>query len=310
MTENLRTFWSAEIEQQFMAALQDLMLGWPSPYQDLYVPTRFGDTHIVANGSPEAFPVLLLNPGGGSSAIWIHNIGPLSQYYRTYAVDVIGEMNKSISKKPMENEGDFFDWMQDLLDGLGVLKVHVIGNSNGGFLSLLTALHFPNRVEKVVLISPAATFVQMWAFWIHLMIPAHMIAPLIHSERLVLSSYAWLWQSFPKDTSYEHLYTISKIGGYPRYRPSRNKVHPRVFTDEELLRVKNPVLMLIGDHEVIYDPLKAIARASRLLSDFRAVSVPAANHSAQYTAPEFVNEKIIEFLSPPIGSSSNGETKD
>jgi pimeloyl-ACP methyl ester carboxylesterase len=56
------------------------------------------------------------------------------------------------------------------------------------------------------------------------------------------------------------------------------------------------VLLLIGDHEVIYKPERAIERATRLVAGLKAGLVPNANHCSQYTAPDFVNEKILGFL--------------
>jgi pimeloyl-ACP methyl ester carboxylesterase len=187
------------------------------------------------------------------------------------------------------------DWMTDLFDGLKIERADLIGNSNGGFFALETALYLPKRVKKVVLISPAATFVQIWAWWWHLLIPAHIIAPLIGSERMIQKAYAWLWQDFPMDECYANLRTISKVAG-ARYRPSINSAIPRVFSDEELRNIRTPVLLLIGDHEVIYKPASAIRRATRLVLGLKAEMIPNANHSAQYTAPDFVNTKILEFL--------------
>lgn len=292
----LRLFWSPELEAEFKTAYETAMHRWPVPYDDLFVPTTFGNTHVVASGPPDADPVVLLNPGGGSATIWNRNIGPLSQHYRTYAVDVIGEMNKSVPTRPIRNHTEFMQWMTDLLNGLEIQSTHIIGNSNGGFFSLETAYLLPSRTNKVVLISPAATFVQMWAFWGKLLFPAHMVAPMIRSERMVHNAYDWLWQGFPSDPAYARLKHIAVVAGYPRYRPSKNSFTPHVFSDEELRQVKAPVLLLIGDHEVIYKPDRVIRRAVRLVPNLKAVIVPNANHSAQYTASAFVNQEILEFL--------------
>jgi pimeloyl-ACP methyl ester carboxylesterase len=296
MVDKLRTYWSPEIEKQFYSAYDAVIQQWPVPYEDLYVPTRFGETHVIASGLADASPVILLNPGGGSSAIWLHNIGPLSRQFRAYAVDVIGEMNKSLSTRAIKTLPEFIEWMNDLFGGLKIKSSHLVGNSNGGFLCLETALFLPEKVGKVVLISPAATFVQMWAFWLHVLIPAHVLAPLIRSERMVLKAYDWLWQGFPKEPAYARLKKISVLGGYPRYRPTRNTIKPRVFSDGELRQIRTPILLLIGDHEVIYKPGAAIQRASRLLPDFRSKIIQNANHSAQYTAPETVNKLILDFF--------------
>jgi pimeloyl-ACP methyl ester carboxylesterase len=55
-------------------------------------------------------------------------------------------------------------------------------------------------------------------------------------------------------------------------------------------------LLLIGDHEVIYNPQHVIQRANSLVTSLKAEIVPNANHNAQYTAPDFVNAKILDFL--------------
>jgi pimeloyl-ACP methyl ester carboxylesterase len=56
------------------------------------------------------------------------------------------------------------------------------------------------------------------------------------------------------------------------------------------------VLLLIGDHEVLYKPERVIERATRLVPNLKAEIVPNANHVAEYTAPDAVNKKILEFL--------------
>jgi pimeloyl-ACP methyl ester carboxylesterase len=292
----LRRFWSPELEKEFNIAYENTMQQWPVPYDDMFISTTFGITHVVASGPKKAEAIILLNPGGGSATIWNRNIEAFSNYYRVYAVDVIGEINKSVPIRPIRNHSDFMLWMTNLLDGLEIQSVSIIGNSNGGFFALETAYLLPKRTKKVVLISPAATFVQMWAFWMKLLIPAHIIAPLIRSERMVHNAYDWLWQGFPRDPADERLKYIAVIAGYPRYRPTTNSFAPHVFSDEELKSIQNPVLLLIGDHEVIYKSNKVIRRATHLVPNLKAEIVPNANHCAQYTAPEFVNQNIIKFL--------------
>jgi pimeloyl-ACP methyl ester carboxylesterase len=78
--------------------------------------------------------------------------------------------------------------------------------------------------------------------------------------------------------------------GLPRHGP------PTVFTDEQLEKIKIHMLLLIGDHEVIYNSERVIRRATRLMPNLKAEIVPNANHNAQYTSPDFVNQKILQFL--------------
>lgn len=195
----------------------------------------------------------------------------------------------------MQTRQDFADWIADLFDGLRIERADVIGNSNGGFLVLNAALYLPDRVRKVVLISPAATFVQIWSIFVHTIIPGYWIAPMIRSERLCHYAADWVWQGFPMDDCMLQLRRLAQVAGYPRYRPTQNPP-PSVFSDEELRRIRSPVLLLIGDHEVLYKPGPVFARATRLVRGLQAEIVPNANHCAEYTAPEFVNKRVLDFL--------------
>jgi pimeloyl-ACP methyl ester carboxylesterase len=292
MSKDLSVFRSSEGEAQYIEAYEAVLKEWPVPYEELFIPTRFGMTHVIASGPKEASPLVLLHPAGGGGVVWVRNVGLLSHSYRTYAIDTISETNKSILTRPItmrHQRQEFSDWMAGLLDGLKVGQAHFAGNSFGGFLALNTALFLPDRVWKVVLISPAATFVPIPAWAWHFM-PANAIGPLIGSKRMLLDAYDWIWQDFPKEGSLVHLREVTAVTGRPRHWS------PVVFSDDELRKIQAPVLLLIGDHEVIYRPEAAIRRAARLLPKLKAQVVPNANHIAEYTASDFVNAAILDFL--------------
>jgi pimeloyl-ACP methyl ester carboxylesterase len=94
----------------------------------------------------------------------------------------------------------------------------------------------------------------------------------------------------------EQLRATSALTGRPRHWS------PTVFSDEELKKIKTPVLLLIGDHEVIYKPEDAIRRATQLVAGLKAEIIPNANHIAEYTAADWVNAKILEFFADQVGS--------
>jgi pimeloyl-ACP methyl ester carboxylesterase len=291
MSGKISVFRSPEGEAQFLAAYDAVLKQWPVPYEELYLPIRFGDTHIIASGPLDAAPLILLHPSGGGATIWVHNVGPPSQRCRVYAIDTISEPNKSILSHSisLRQRQDFADWMGDLFIELQIERANMVGNSFGGFLTLNTILHLPERVNRAVLISPAAAFVPMPAWTWHF-IPANVIGPLIGSQRILLGAYDWIWQDFPKDECMAQLRARTAIFG---------RLHhwsPTVFSDEELRQIRAPILLLIGDHEVIYKPEQAIRRATRLVPGLKAEIVPNANHIAEYTEAEAVNQKIMEFF--------------
>jgi pimeloyl-ACP methyl ester carboxylesterase len=69
-----------------------------------------------------------------------------------------------------------------------------------------------------------------------------------------------------------------------------------VFTDEELKRISAPILLLIGDHEIMYEPKKALDRATSLIPDLQAEFIPNAGHMLNRDQPEEVNARALKFL--------------
>jgi pimeloyl-ACP methyl ester carboxylesterase len=289
MRDKMSVFRSPESEAQYYAAYDAVLKHWPVPYEELSISTRFGDTHVIASGSNDAAPLALLHPSAGGATIWCRNIKQFSQRYRAYAIDVISEVNKSILTRPITSRRDFADWIADLFNGLQIESAYMVGNSFGGFLTLNTAFYLPERVKKIVLISPAATFVQMWPWWWHFWLPTG-IAYMTRSNYMKLKAYEWIWQDFPVEEWVGKVRALTTIAGMPRHGS------PSVFSNKELSKILTPVLLLIGDHEVIYKPERAIQRATRLIPGLKAGIVPNANHIAEYTAADFVNAKILEFF--------------
>jgi pimeloyl-ACP methyl ester carboxylesterase len=292
MSGTISVFRSPEGKAKYYAAYDAVLQQWPISYEEVYIPTRFGDTHVIISGAKNAPPVFLLHPAGGGGVIWIRNVKSLGEHYRIYAVDTISEPNKSILTRPISvrnQRQEFADWITDLFDGMQIDRAYMVGNSFGGFLTLNAALYRPERVKRIVLISPAATFVPIPAWSWHF-IPANIIGLIIGSNAMLFKPYQWIWQDFPKEECIEHLRATTAVTGRPRHWS------PTVFSDEELRKIQTPILLLIGDHEVIYRPEDAIARATRLVSNLKAEIIPNANHVAEYTNARIVNEKILEFL--------------
>ena len=284
MSSQIMVFRSPDSQAQFERAYKDALGLWPVAYEELCISTAFGQTHVVACGPKGKHAVVLLHPAGGA-VIWARNVVALSQEFRIYAVDTIGEVNLSRPSQRVATIQGFMEWMTDLLDGLEVEQAHLIGNSFGGFLALAAAIHLPDRVDRLVLISPAASFTQMWPWVLHFF-PAYMS----RSPRVLRWAYDWIWQGFPVDACIQELRMITSVSGVPRH------VAPKVFSDQELRKVKAPTLLLIGDREVIYNRERVVRRARRLMEDLHYEQVSRANHNAEYTSAEQVNEKITSFL--------------
>lgn len=271
---------------------------WPVPCVELDIPTSGGMTHVIASGPEDAEPVVLLHAYFATATSWYRTVGALSERYRTYAVDILGDVGRSRPVRPMASLDDFATWFSELLDALDAPRVHLVGNSVGGFIASYCAMALKERVGSLVLIGPAATIHSMPAFYGHMFIPkmVYVMAPWMPGCACSMNrAVDWMNAGLPRDESWDPLFRLALIHG-----TGANRVFPRVYTPEEFARVEAPTLLLIGDHEKIYSPAAAVEAAARLLPGIRTDLVPYAHHIAAVAQPELVNQRILEHFAKNV----------
>jgi pimeloyl-ACP methyl ester carboxylesterase len=288
-------FTTKEGEQEALAAYQAVMDLWAPGYEDLYVPTSFGLTHVIANGALDAPPLVLLHALFATATSWYRNVPELSKHYRTYCVDVIGESNLSQPTKPIASLDDFLTWFVELTDRLEISTFFLGGNSYGGFTSAYFSMKLPERVRKVFLVGPASTISPMTPFFRHMFLPKAVYSMLPWApglERVMRRSVDWMHAGLPCDQVWESLFYKNMVHGR-----LINRVFPRVYTREEFSAIEAPVLLVLGEEEVIYNDLNAaVESARRLIPGLQVALIPDAHHITALAQPELTNEKVIQFL--------------
>ncbi len=180
-----------------------------------------------------------------------------------YAIDVMGQPGKSIPDpdEPIRDAADFVAWLSATLDGLNLDRIFLVGMSYGGWLALNLAMTAPERVRKLALLSPAASFLPL----VRQFTLRGMLMGLFPTRLTVNSLMGWMgFKDTPGDMGTRRILDLVYLGmKHFRLPPETMRIMPSVFSDDELRALHVPVLLLIGDHEVIYDPAKALARARR-----------------------------------------------
>lgn len=78
-----------------------------------------------------------------------------------------------------------------------------------------------------------------------------------------------------------------------------NGIYPGTFSDAELRAINQPVLLLMGDNDLVYDPAATLRLAQMRMRSLQARMVPGAHHIAAMAKSGLVNEMILEFLLQP-----------
>jgi len=256
------------------------------PFEEKYFDTCLGRTHVIISGQVEKPPIILIHAFYATAASWYQNLKILSENYRVYTVDIIGDPNKSEPIKLIRNLNDFIKWFNDLMHELKIEKADFIGNSVGAFHVVNFALHSPEKVKRMILIGPAATFRQIMPFYLNTF-PGGMTG----FSFLVKYAVKWIENRVPFEDKFRKLFYLTL-----KYGKSANQVFPKVFTNEELGKIKTPTLLIYGDKEVIYDINKSIERAKKYMNNLIVKIVSNANHITAASNAKLTNDLIIEFL--------------
>jgi len=190
------------------------------------------------------------------------------------------------------------------MDGLGIERAVLVGNSAGGTISLLTALEHPERVAALVLVDPGVYAggggAPGWALPLLNLPQVRRIGPLfvrnIREWGLELVATAW------HDPS---KITAEVIAGYTR--PLQVENWDRALWELTLASrdsdlpariggLEMPVLVVTGDDDRIVPTADSI-RVAGEIAGAELVVIPACGHVPQEECPNAFLEAVETFLS-------------
>jgi pimeloyl-ACP methyl ester carboxylesterase len=288
MKKKLPIFTTPENRAKYLSAYEAMFALWKVPHDSIDVKTSYGSTHVNVSGPCDGYPLVLLHGAGLTSTVWFANIAELSAHHRVYAVDVIADAGKSVADRLLRKRADYSHWLREVFDGLNIERGYLLGHSYGGWLTLNMALDYPERLRKIILLAPAASFRPL-GFMTKLIL--HLAEFKIHPPAKSMLQVAAAKGTVFEDTFIHHIEMVM------RYCRPATSMFPTVYTDAELKQIDLPALLLIGAGEKIYNPQKVIKRARRWMPDLTAEIIPNAGHILVMDQPEIINARILKFLS-------------
>jgi pimeloyl-ACP methyl ester carboxylesterase len=139
----------------------------------------------------EGPPLVFVHGLSGSWPNWLEQLPVFAGHsatigeHRVIAMDLPGFGHSPMPRERITISG-YARLLDGLLDELGIDAAAVIGNSMGGFISAELAIAFPQRVERLVLVSPAGLSTYRHPRG------ARALSALHRSERIVAAYTAWL----------------------------------------------------------------------------------------------------------------------
>lgn len=276
-------------KQSYLSAYNKALKLWDIPYTEENLKTSFGTAHVIIAGPKNAKSLVLLHGMDATSTMWYPNIKALAKNHRIYAIDFLMEPGKStLTAKPLSSK-EIVIWYNEIFSFYKLKQFDIIGASRGGWIAALLASEKTNSIDKIVLLSPAQTFKFI--------------------DKVRKTSSALLLKLFPSEKKFNktletfstHPENINPIykrqfylaNKYAKSNSSMLKMRP--FSDEELQSITNPVLVLIGDHDVINSE-ESLTRAQKFLINCKTQTIKDAGHFLTIDQAKITNDAIIKFL--------------
>ena len=270
-------------ERAVMALYDSMLERWPVPCDMFSVSTRHGVTFTIASGNQSAPPLILLHGAGSNSLTWASDVIQYSQQYRVFAVDLLGEPGRSAPNRPAWDSLAYAEWLEDVLDALRIDKAALIGFSQGGWTAIKYAVYQPTRVEKLVLLSPGGIVPDKLSFVFQAIPLALMGRWGVRRVNQMLVAGQAISAEVDDALALIMTHFKTRIGALP------------IFHDAELQALHMPVLLLMGDQDVLRDARKISARMRQQVHQLSVTIIPKGGHALMNTT-----KYILPFLSAPL----------
>ncbi len=224
-------------------------------------------------------PLVFIPPAFGFAGL--HSFPALIQNHSVVSVDLQGNgRTADIPDRPVSIEQYAKD-VVGLLKYLGIAKADFFGESYGGNTVAVIAVRYPEFVRR------AATYSATFG-----------------TAQVALNPETTHFDQPPTaDSSYiqfqrDNYKTVAPDPEYwPRVFDKVGSIHWEGFSKEELVSIKVPILILVGDHDFVR--LEHAVESSKLIPNAELAVIPDAGHFALFSEPERVIPIVKHFLEKP-----------
>ena len=220
-----------EYEQVYDRVLQR---DWPVPHEELDIDTAFGPTRVRRSGAGDGTPLVMVHPTTGSSLGWYPVVHHLCADRVVYTPDTIGTCGRSLQTAPVDSVEDLVAWLDQVIDGLGLERLHLLGYSEGGWIAGSYAALSTRRdqLASVTLVEPGGAIERIPTGFLLTMIGRAMLAMASRDRASALARFShWLNGDIELTPAQMELIEVS-MGAFGQRLP-----RPDRLSDEDLARI-------------------------------------------------------------------------
>jgi 3-oxoadipate enol-lactonase len=265
--------------------------------------TSGGETiYYEVTGADDAPAVVLTHGAGGSHAAWFQQVPPLADAgYRVVTWDSRGFGRSTFATGVIDMEAAVDDLVA-VLDAIGGERVHLVGQSMGGWWATAFALAQPRRLRTLTL---SNTVAGLWtdALFEHF---ANFVAGANAADESRLGVHNALGPTFAaRDPAHAFLYQqLNTFHTPPMAAVGRVLAGARV-EHAALDALGIPILVITGTDDALF-PAPLVTDSAARLTNATVVEIGDAGHSPYFERPEEYNAALLRFLADHAGDGVRG----
>lgn len=273
----------------YLKSYDEALQLWGVPFEETDVATSCGTAHVIMSGPKNGEPIILFHGMDASSTMWFPNVKELSKNNRVYAIDYPLETGKSMACGNRLSNKEILVYYNEIFDHFKMTNINLAGASRGGWMATFLALQPNNKIKRLILLSPAQTFRGIRK-------PGKLLTAValkLFPSRKRLEKFFDAFSYYPGNINplYKEQFYLANVYGSskPRY------INMTQFSKKELQSLKIPVLVLVGDHDIVNDE-KSISKAHELIPNVETGYIKDAGHFLSIDQATIINTKIVDFL--------------
>jgi len=254
------------------------------------VPTRYGFTHVLTLGSPDAPPLLALHGVHFGGPFMADFVAPFADRYRIIIPDIVGQPGRSADVQPDPTGHNYAAWISDVLDALKLRTVPVVGISFGGAVALDLAAFAPQRISKAILIVPGGFEGSAFAalpLLFHLFLPWHTYR--LFPDRARVAQTVRPLAAKMDDDWYDYFDAILR------------HVHwlippPGPFNRDELKGFSAPTAIYAARQDIFFPGDALVTEARKVIPRLEEAEVFDSSHFPTRKMQEEITSRVVAFL--------------
>lgn len=261
-------------------------------FNDLFIDTSFGKTHLIETGNFNGTPLLVFHGGNSTTSYNLLLFRFLLKDFHIFAVDIIGHPGKSAEISLSPYGYDYGKWASEVIYGLGFEKISCFGCSFGGGILAKLMCVAPEKIEKSVLVVPSGIKNAVPISSIKMMIP--LIKYIVTKKEKYIKETA-LYMSITEENLDDDILDILKNS----FECVKTKVGmPSNVKGKLINKCDAPTLIMASEHDCLFPAKNVLKRAKKILPSCVTYEMIGRGHMHLLTEAE--KQMIVKFLTQTI----------